>query len=159
MRCVETANQVAELLDLPIQLEWGLCEWLNSDWFPAKPKTLSIETLVKHFPRVNSSYASRVVVEYPETGREVIKRTGYTAKYLSTDFPGDLLIVGHGISVLGSTVGLLGKSPEDRGHDALLPQIPYCCLVKLVHQNPGWFIELNGDTSHLSDSEGATRFY
>jgi len=40
LRTVQTANQIAEALDLPIKLESGLSEWLNSAWMTAARKTV-----------------------------------------------------------------------------------------------------------------------
>ncbi|HEY9706683.1 MAG TPA: histidine phosphatase family protein, partial [Oculatellaceae cyanobacterium] len=37
LRTVQTANQVADALDLPIKLEFGLCEWLNPAWMKTDP--------------------------------------------------------------------------------------------------------------------------
>jgi hypothetical protein len=33
-----------------------------------------------------------------------------------------------------------------------------CCLVKLVRHAEEWVMELNGDTSHLSQTEKVIRF-
>ncbi len=53
-RTVQTAHQVAEVLNLPIKIESGLSEWLNSDWMPSMPEKLSIDALQKIFPRIRS---------------------------------------------------------------------------------------------------------
>lgn len=149
LRTVQTANHVAEVLDLPLKLEWGLCEWLNPDWMHAPPQTLSQEALQKRFPRIDLSYRSRVQPQYPETDEICSKRTAETAQRLATEFSSNLLFVGHGASVAGAAVGLLGKSVEI--------QTRLCCLVKLVRHDSGWVMELNGDTSHLSGSQERVR--
>ncbi len=153
LRTVQTANEVASVLDLPIKLESGLSEWLNPHWMPAMPERLSLLTLHEQFPRIDLSYTSRVIAKYPETGEESLERSGETARQLAA-FSEDILLVGHGASVLGATIGLVGGTPESTQVNAAL-----CCLVKLVRDGEKWVMELNGDTSHLSQSEKVIRFH
>ncbi len=152
LRTVQTANQVAEVLDLPLKLESGLSEWLNPVWMTAMPERLSLEALAELFPRIDLSYSSRVVAEYPETGEKALERSGETARLLADEFPEDILLVGHGASVMGATMGLVGGIAKSEVNAAL------CCLVKIVRQDQGWVMELNGDTSHLSQTEKVIRF-
>jgi broad specificity phosphatase PhoE len=147
---VQTANCVADLLDLPIKLESGLSEWLNPAWMKSEPEKLSLDELHKLFPRIDRSYTSRVIAHYPETSENVLERTAETAKYLTTEFSEDILLVGHGASVVGTTQGLVGGMPEVNA--------TLCCLVKLLRQEQEWVMELNGDTSHLSETEDVIRF-
>jgi broad specificity phosphatase PhoE len=150
LRTVQTANCVADLLDLPIKLESGLSEWLNPAWMKFEPEKLSLDELHKLFPRIDRSYTSRVIAHYPETSENVLERTAETAKYLTTEFSEDMLLVGHGASVVGTTQGLVGGMPEVNA--------TLCCLVKLLRQEQEWVMELNGDTSHLSETEDVIRF-
>ncbi len=150
LRTVQTANCVADLLDLPIKLESGLSEWLNPAWMKSQPEKLSLDELHKLFPRIDRSYTSRVIAHYPETSENVLERTAETAKYLTTEFSEDMLLVGHGASVVGTTQGLVGGMPEVNA--------TLCCLVKLLRQEQEWVMELNGDTSHLSETEDVIRF-
>lgn len=153
LRTVQTANYVAEVLDLPIKLESGLSEWLNPKWMPKMPERLSLETLAKRFPRIDTSYTSRVIAEYPETSEVSLERSGKTAWLLADEFPEDILLVGHGASVLGATMGLVEGTARTEVNAAL------CCLVKVVRQDQKWVMELNGDTSHLSQTEKVIRFH
>ncbi|MBE9192612.1 histidine phosphatase family protein [Gloeocapsopsis crepidinum LEGE 06123] len=153
LRTVQTANQIAEALDLPIKLEAGLSEWLNPAWFPEMPEKLSIEALTKLYPRIDLSYTSRITPEYPETHAEMLVRAGKTTTILADEFfSEDILLVGHGASVLGGAVGLVGASAKDQVKASL------CSLVKVVRQEPDWLLELAGDTSHLSKVEEVIRF-
>lgn len=153
LRTVQTANKVAEVLDLAIKLESGLSEWLNSVWMLTAPERLSIEALAQLFPRIDTSYRSRVIAEYPETGEEALSRAGKTSSLLADEFPEDILLVAHGASVLGATMGLVGGIAKSEVNAAL------CCLVKIVRQDREWVMELNGDTSHLSQTEKVIRFH
>lgn len=151
LRTVQTANEVANILDLPIQLESGLSEWLNPDWMSTVPERLPLAELQERFPRINSSYTSRVMAHYPETNERVMQRTAQTVQRLVAEFSEDILLVGHGASVVGCTQGLVGGTPEVKAS--------LCCLVKLVRQEQEWVMELNGDTSHLNQQEQVIRFH
>ncbi|MEG4984828.1 histidine phosphatase family protein [Microcoleus sp. BR0-C5] len=150
LRTVQTANHAAEALDLSIKLEWGLCEWLNPEWMTEMPETESVEDLCRRFPRIDASYKGGIP-NYPETGEACFKRAGESAKRLAAEFPEDMLLVGHGASVLGTAIGLAGGAETEINASL-------CCLVKVVRQDAGWSIALNGDTSHLTDSEAVIRF-
>ena len=150
LRTVQTATQIADALDLPIKLESGLSEWLNPAWMKSTPEKLPLELLQEQFPRIDLSYTSRVIAQYPETSEIVLERTGETARRLTAEFSEDLLFVGHGASVVGTARALVGGTPEINA--------TLCCLVKLVRQEQKWVMELNGDTSHLSETEDVIRF-
>lgn len=150
LRTVQTAHEVAEILDLPIKLEAGLGEWLNPNWMDHDPEIRSPETLAKHYPRIDLNYRSRVTCQFPETEARVNQRTAQTAQQLAKEFEGELLLVGHGASVLGTAQGLLGKPLNIR--------VTFCCLTKLVQNKNSWEIELAGDVSHLSHTEKTVRF-
>ncbi len=169
LRTVQTANQIAEALDLPIKLESGLSEFLNPAWMSATPERMSVEALTEIFPRIDTSYSSRVIAEYPETESQAFSRSGKTATLLADKFmPEDILLVGHGASVLGATMGLVGEIAKTKVKASL------CCLVKVVRQDidtdnielvavpsetsPKWVLELHGDTSHLTEIEEVIRF-
>lgn len=152
LRTVQTANEVAEVLDLPIKLDWGLCEWLNPDWMPAMPETLHREIMVKTYRRIDLSYNAGTP-QYPETWEACLKRTRETAQRLAAQFPTEnILLVGHGASVIGAAAGLVGQIAETEVKASL------CCLVKIVRQEQQWVMELNGDTSHLNAREATIRF-
>ena len=150
LRTVQTADAIAQALDLPLKLEAGLSEWLNPQWMKEPPETLSLEELADKYPRIDSSYSSRVLPQYPESNETVMQRTAQTARQLVEEFSEDILLVGHGASVLGATVGLVGGNPTVNAS--------LCCLVKLVRRADQWEMKLNGDTSHLSQSEKVVRF-
>ena len=150
LRTIQTANEVAEILDLPIKLEAGLSEWHNPEWMSEKPGIHPQEFLAKNYPRIDWNYQSFLIPNYPESEEEVNKRTGEVAKKLVAEFKDDILLVGHGASVLGTTVGLVGEN--------LTINASLCCLVKLIYSGNNWQMELNGDTSHLSQKETTIRF-
>jgi broad specificity phosphatase PhoE len=150
LRTVQTASQVADCLDLPIKIEMGLSEWLNPAWMKTEPERLPIEVLQEQCPRIDPSYTSRVIAKYPETSEMVFERTALVAQCLMAEFSEDILLVGHGASVVGVTQALVGGTPEVNA--------ALCCLVKVVRKEQEWVMELNGDTSHLSETEEVIRF-
>jgi len=159
LRCVQTAQEVAEILGLSFELETGLSEWLNPQWFSARPELEPVGELARRYRCLDPAHTSRVAATYPETGEGALRRAARTASLLTEEIGENLLFVGHGASVLGATAGLLGKSPAEAGGEALLPPIQCCCLVKLVRTNSRpWVLELAVDTSHLSRTEGRVRF-
>ncbi|MEL7038157.1 MAG: histidine phosphatase family protein [Cyanobacteria bacterium J06592_8] len=152
LRTVQTANLVAETLNLPLKLQWGLGEWLNPEWMSTDPETLTPAALAEQFPRIDLSYPIGEA-RYPETWQDCLNRTAKTAQNLVAAFPNDdLLFVGHGASVLGTAMGLVPTLTEKDIKASL------CCLVKLVRQNNDWFVELYGDVSHLDQIETTLRF-
>lgn len=153
LRTVQTANQVAEILDLPLKLEWGLCEWLNPEWMTEMPETLPREVLAEEFPRIDLSYHPRVMPKYPESDESCVQRAGETARQLADEFSGEILLVGHGASVIGATMGLAVDAAETELSAGL------CCLYKLVRQGETWDMELKGDRSHLREIEAEIRFF
>ncbi len=153
LRTVQTANAVAEVLDLPINLETGLSEWLNPAWMTEEPKRLSTPALKELFPRIDTSYTPRIAAKYPETHQQVRARSGQTARCLAIEFsPENILLVAHGASVLGAAMGFVG--------DIAIKEVKatLCSLVKVVRKHPEWLLELKGDTSHLTQVEEVVRF-
>ncbi len=151
LRTIQTAHQVAEALDLSLKLESGLSEWLNPEWMPGMPDRQPFHLLQQQFPRIDNTYTSKILPQYPETGEVALSRAGQTAKLLAEEFSGNLLLVGHGASVMGATTGILGTPVQVNAS--------LCCLIKLVRSHEHWSIELNGDTSHLNQRESVVQFH
>lgn len=149
LRAVETANQVAEILDLPIKIEKGLSEWLNSDWYASPPILISLEIKKRMYSRIDTTYISKVIPKHPESWDDIRERAARTAEALTKEFEGDLLLIGHGASVETVTEGLLGVKGDIESS--------LCCLVKLVREEDKWVMELNGDTSHLDSMNQSLR--
>lgn len=141
LRAIQTANPVAEILDLSLKIEAGLSEWLNPDWMSETPQTHPTELLTQSYPRIDWSYQSCVMPQYPETEATMLARSSQTAQKLVSIFKEDLLLVGHSASVTGTTQGLVTGNPEIK--------TSLCCLVKIVANCDRWLLQLNGDTSHL----------
>ncbi|MDH6061417.1 histidine phosphatase family protein [Chrysosporum bergii ANA360D] len=145
LRTVQTANAVAEILDLTIKLETGLSEWLNPHWMTAPPETVPIPALAELFPRIDTTYQPRIPAQYPETEAKVQQRSRQTVMCLTQEYyPQNILLVGHSASVLGAAIGLVGDIAKTEVKTYL------CSLVKIVRQDQEWLLELKGDTAHLT---------
>ena len=103
----------------------------------------------RRFPRVDPSYRSRGSAQHGESGEAALRRAGRLAHHLVDEFAGDLLLVGHGASVLGAAAALLGARIGPAG-GPLPSELPTASLTKLIQQaDTTWRLELRADTSHL----------
>ncbi|MDJ0731334.1 MAG: histidine phosphatase family protein [Crocosphaera sp.] len=150
LRTIQTASEVAKMLDLPIKLEAGIGEWHNPHWMSEHPETHPKKLLEKDYPHIDWNYASYLVPKYPEMEVTMMKRMAEVVEKLVNDYSGDILLVGHGASVIGLTQGLTQETPSFKAS--------LCCLVKLVKTKQKWEIELGGDTAHLREIEEEVRF-
>ena len=150
LRTIQTANCVAQALNLVIKLEAGLSEWLNPDWMSEVPEIHPQEFLGQQYPRIDWSYQSLVIPQYPESEMAVNQRTALTVRKLIANFSANILLIGHGASVVGTANELMEENA--------VIQASLCCLVKLVCDNQSWNLQLNADTSHLSQPQGVIRF-
>lgn len=154
LRTIQTAHIVADTLDITIKLEAGLSEWHNPDWMSEKPQIHSQSELESFYPRIDWNYRSQILPQYPETEQEVFSRMKLTAQTITQQFSGNILLIGHGISVVGIAQGLL-NSQEEKIKASL------CSLTKLVQHNThqkNWQLILNGETSFLSNPQQKISF-
>jgi broad specificity phosphatase PhoE len=157
LRCVMTADIAARELGQSVKIESGFSEWLNADWFAERPALLPPEELGRQFPSIDNRYTSRVEPSYPETGDTVLNRTGWAIEAVAREYDGAALVIGHGATVYGSLVHLLGLTLDETTR--ILGQVHYCCLCKLSHRADGWHLDLAADVSHLEIRSGGDRFH
>lgn len=144
LRTMQTANYVAEILDVPILVEPGIAEWMNPAWFPYFPEPHSVEELAERFPRIDVSYRSYGRLKYPETETDALRRAGDTARAVAERFGTSVLMVGHGVSVAGVVIGL---APA-----AEVLECGLCSLFKVVRESGRWHMALCDDMSHLTET-------
>lgn len=154
LRTVQTAHAAAEGLDHSLRLEPGLGEWLNADWFDAAPTLLARDALAARFGRIAHDHAPCVRPSFPESRAVMVARVGTAARCLVRRYDGadELLIVGHGATVQGVLLGLVGSDVPDAG-------CPLASLTKLVRRDGAWTIAFRNDTDHLDEAAAADRFW
>jgi broad specificity phosphatase PhoE len=132
LRTIQTADPLARLLQLPIRLEWGLCEWLCQDWTSGFPETMPIADLMACYPDIDATYKSLVLPCYPETTAELNTRIAIIADKLTKSNDRNIVAIGHKGSVLGIAAALTG---DDRWRNYDLP-----CggKIKLVGTDDRW---------------------
>ena len=109
LRTLETANPLAERLDLPLLREPGFSEWLNPAWFQAAPRWLPIEEAADRFPRIDRGHEPLHEPRFPEETESpgVYERVGLALGCLVKRFPeGHVAIFAHG-SPLGQGIAKL----------------------------------------------------
>jgi broad specificity phosphatase PhoE len=131
LRTIQTADPLARLLHSPIQLEWGLCEWLCEDWTVGMPETTPINELMRCYPNIVASYQSQVIPCYPETIVELDARIAMVADKLIQCNDRQVLAIAHKGSVLGIVAALTG----DR--DWKTYDLPCGGVIKLVCNEDG----------------------
>jgi broad specificity phosphatase PhoE len=136
LRTIQTGFPLATLLQLPIRLEWGLCEWLCQDWTPALPKTTPIAELMRYYPNIDVDYQSLVMPCYPETLEELDIRLANIAQKLIHHNCNNLLAIAHKGSVLGIVAALTGEAGW-RNYD-----LPCGGIIKLTRDRDLWHSSL-----------------
>jgi len=143
LRAVETAHYIAEALDLTVKIEHGACEWLNPDWFTQTPSYIPLDELRKRFQRVDDTYESTVCAEFPESLEKANARFRKSVLLLADTYSStNILVVGHGATLIGMTKGLIGNDCD--------VSWGLCALVKVSRVSGRAVLQLNGDVSHLS---------
>jgi len=150
-RAVQTAQPIADILTLPIWIEPGFSEWLNPQWQKEQARLLSPAALQQEFPRVATGYVSVGRAVYPEfdENREVFARVKKTVVMLTATYPGALLIVAHGATIVQAARALTGSAD---GLDCHM-----CAVNKLVLSQRGWHL-VEATRQHLSVSEDTIQF-
>jgi broad specificity phosphatase PhoE len=138
LRTIQTVEPLARLRQLPIQLEWGLCEWLCQDWTPELPKTTPMDELLQRYPNIDGAYQSSVLPCYPETVGELDTRLNNIAHKLIQDNAEHVLAIAHKGSVLGIVAALTGNN-DWRTYDLTCGGI-----IKLVNDRGRWISSIIG---------------
>ena len=149
LRTVQTAHQIAEILELPVMVEPGLSEWHNADWFEIPPVLDTTAESRGGLTRIDTGYLGKVIPDHPETFDDVRRRVAEAVELIVDGYEGNLLLVGHGASVQASAQALAGTGWEVNSS--------LCCLIRLGKEDGRWVVEINGDTSHLSSPERDSR--
>jgi broad specificity phosphatase PhoE len=132
LRTIQTADPLARLMQIPIRLEWGLCEWLCQDWTTGPPETTPLDELKQNYPNIDITYKSLVVPCYPETLVELDARIATIADKLLQNNCENMLAIAHKGSILGIVATLTGDD-DWRTYD-----LPCGGIIKLVRNQGRW---------------------
>jgi broad specificity phosphatase PhoE len=132
LRTIQTADPLARLLQLPIRLEWGLCEWLCQDWTDGFPETTPVDESIRYYPNIDDAYQSLVIPCYPENIQELDARIAIIAGKLVQSNSGNVLAIAHKGSVLGIAAALTGND-NWKTYDLACGEV-----IKLVCQDGRW---------------------
>ena len=142
LRTVHTAHLVAEQTGRAVELEPGLGEWMN----------LAPSALTERFPHVDATVDPCLRPPFPETKQESFDRVADAVRCLAQRHAGQnasLLLVGHGITVQGALLGLVGDVPDEG--------VPLASLTTVVRgDGDNWHLAGRNDTSHLGDGQRAS---
>jgi broad specificity phosphatase PhoE len=136
LRTIQTADPLARLLQLPIRLEWGLCEWLCQNWTSGFPETTPVDDLTRCYPNIDVTYESLVVPCYPETVEDLDARIHNIAYKLLQGNCKNILAIAHKGSVLGISAALTSNN------DWLTYDLPCGGIIKLVCTDGRWLSSL-----------------
>jgi len=142
LRCIQTAGLIANIIKVPIRVEYGLCEALFARWFSKMPDLLSLAELKKEVEWIDETYKSVVIPSFPENEeKDTWERCARTIQKILTDTTGNILLVGHGASVAGVIKALTGTN--ENGNYNL------CGLNRIESTGTGWILRWSGE-DHLS---------
>ena len=148
-RTMQTAAEIASILELPLRVEPGLSEWLNPRWADFTAWAPDPLQLAQAFPRVDLSYEWLVNPRAPESEELVCRsRLRYTAHHLAAESEGDAALVTHGIGVQTILDTLAGSA---NGTDKL-------CGVNILQQQSQRWQLVAAVSDHLSSSESVVQF-
>ncbi len=142
LRCIQTAGLIANIIKVPIRVEYGICEALFAKWFSKMPDLSPITELKKEIKWIDETYKSVVIPSFPENeAKDTWERCARTMKKILTDTTGNILLVGHGASVAGLLKALTGTS--ENGNSNL------CGLNRIEATGTEWILTWSGE-DHLS---------
>jgi len=100
LRAVQTAEAVANVLNIPFRVENGLCEWMLPDWYPQDPRPqmcgMSMHEVI---PSCDPAYTPlydtgtedvqcKEDLQYPETSYEFSQRLHNTVQHITNEAQG-----------------------------------------------------------------------
>ena len=112
LRTIQTAQHLSTVLDLPIQLEGGIAEWLNPKWYDFSAGMVPPADLKERYPGLNLEHTALVTPSYPEHSEDICHaRCEYVARHLSAAQPDGkhIVLVTHGVCVNALALTLVGS--------------------------------------------------
>ncbi|KYR00997.1 hypothetical protein DLAC_02073 [Tieghemostelium lacteum] len=151
-RCVQTSTAIAEKLNIPIKIDYGVAEYIGPN--PKEEdelKPLTVEQLHKLYKYVDLEYKSSTdILPGKETLQDLHVRCKKCIDILKERFAGQtIIIVTHAATLIA-----LGRAVVDDIEYQFRTGV--CSLTKASQDpenNNKWFIEYSGKVDHLSGGE------
>ncbi len=152
-RTIQTAHEVAKLLDLKINIEYGLGEWLGTDVDVQIPTREELQ----EYSNINWDYESLLELPTSEDKTDMFQRTKSVATMIVRQYLplihetyGSILLVSHAAPLIGVSRSLL-KNPNAYIRTGTCSLGKYQCIQKGGQMT---FEQIfNGHVSHLSEGE------
>jgi probable phosphoglycerate mutase len=145
LRAVQTAVIVGSQIDVRVQLNWAICEYLRSKWFRVPPE-LDAMALFRTLPGIVAPEIIGSIPKWPEGADDVIHRVRPLCDEVKAGGE-NALLVGHGASIRRAIQVLIRfkKPPLEekvgRPHCAGLAEVEVDGeSEKMNYQNKGWGI-------------------
>ena len=141
-RTLQTADVIAEILDLPVRVEPGFSEWMNKEWYSSKPQILSKEEREEEFSRIDTHYNPLLYPEFPELkeNRDMFNRIRKVLEKVIATCEDAILVVGHG-ATLGQMARVLTGTAGNINLDV-------CAINLFVMESGDWQLAL-ASSDHL----------
>jgi broad specificity phosphatase PhoE len=110
LRTIQTAYPIAQSLNLSIQVEEGLREWLHPEWSPSLPETLPIEILARKGLPIDLGYRSQISPTYSETIDQLLTRASSAIQNIINSSQDSVLIIAHKHLLLGMVAALTDRA-------------------------------------------------
>lgn len=145
LRTIQTGHAIAEAVDLPLQIEPGLVEWLNPSWYDFSAGWIDPQQLQGKYPRLQLDSEGLVTPQYPENEKETVQaRVEYVARQLAARHQRPIALITHGICVQSIVERLSGGRDQANGST--------CAIHFLKRQGSGWRLE-KAVTAHLTEPQ------
>jgi len=149
LRTIQTANHIADVLDLPVRLEPGIGEILPA--IHEAPLLLTNDERKQRFARLDLGYLSSYQPIYPQIETQAHKEAAETVQRIADLHPDEnIVFVTHASPVIGIVRHL--SNTQDR------ITVPLCSIFGMTRNGSGWRLVQNADVSHLSDQEASRRY-
>lgn len=144
LRTTHTAAKIAEKLNLPVHLEWGLGEYFLAQWFSEWPGTTSPQELARLFPMVDPYSKQTGVMPKTSEGYWEMHDRAMKAVFMLIERHGDdnFLLVTH--AAVACTV-----PPGLTTWEGWEPRPMLCAISSLTKGPSGWKVDFNGKTDHM----------
>lgn len=153
LRALQTADAIADALDLPIRVEPGLCEWHNPDWMTCAPNLPDARAAQKLFPRIDLDYRPVTGPVFPEVD-ETVQVRARVKMVLDQLFqhhpPEQAVLVAHG-SPIGQAIGLTIP-----GTDGIHYEV---ASITTIARTGNTFRLVKSSIDHLTEADREVRFH